>query len=823
MPKTMFVDPKKLTQSGSVHLKDIPINQYNKTVHDELDNFTQAQLIGIYRDMSLLRKFEEMLDGIKKNGVYKGVSYQYGGPAHLAIGQEAEAVGQAFLLDKNDFIFGSHRSHEEIIAKGLSCIAKMTDEELTFIMESYEDGKLLKILKDNVKVTDVKTLAIYYLLYGILAEIFGREVGFNKGLGGSMHTFFIPFGIFPNNAIVGASADIAGGAALYKKINKKEGVTIANIGDGACSCGPVWEAMNMAAMEQYNTLWDSDMRGGLPVLFHISNNSYAVGDQPSGETMGHQILARIGAAVNPQQMHAERINGYDVLAVIDAYKRKLPLVKSGEGPVLLDCVTYRYSGHSPSDAGAYRTKEELTAWKDIDSIVTFGNQLVEAGVCTQEKLDEIQNHCDDMVVEILTLTVDEQKTPYLDLISHPEKLENVMFSNIRKEAMEDRPCEYSLLRNENPRIASIAKKTRYAFDENGEKLSPNRTIQLREAMFEALLDGFYRDPTLITYGECSRDWGGTFAVNRGLMEAMPYHRVFNAPISEGAHVGYAVGYAMAGGRSVIELMYCDFLGRAGDEVFNQLAKWQAMSAGYLKMPVVLRVSIGAKYGAQHSQDWSAMFAHVPGLKVVYPVTPYDCKGMLNTALVGTDPVIFLENQKIYDIGEQFKKDGVPEEFYEIPFGEPDVKRVGKDITILTIGPSLYKALDAAKELSEKYGMEVEVIDARSIVPFNYQPVIDSVKKTGRIVIVGEACARGSIMAEMASQISAMAFDYLDAPPAVVGSRNWVAPLGTQEVAFYPQVETILDAIDQMIVPLKNYKAKKNFSTTETIRRNKLGV
>jgi 2-oxoisovalerate dehydrogenase E1 component len=307
------------------------------------------------------------------------------------------------------------------------------------------------------------------------------------------------------------------------------------------------------------------------------------------------------------------------------------------------------------------------------------------------------------------------------------------------------------------------------------------------------------------------------------MEAMPYHRVFNAPISEGAHVGYAVGYAMAGGRSVIELMYCDFLGRAGDEVFNQLAKWQAMSAGYLKMPVVLRVSIGAKYGAQHSQDWSAMFAHVPGLKVVYPVTPYDCKGMLNTALVGTDPVIFLENQKIYDIGEQFKKDGVPEGYYEIPFGEPDVKRVGKDITILTIGPSLYKALDAAKELSEKYGMEAEVIDARSIVPFNYQPVIDSVKKTGRIVIVGEACARGSIMAEMASQISAMAFDYLDAPPAVVGSRNWVAPLGTQEAAFYPQVETILDAIDQMIVPLKNYKGKKNFSTTEAIRRNKLGV
>ncbi len=823
MPKTMFVDPKKLTACDKITLKDIPVNAYDKTMADELNNFTKEQLIGLYRDMSILRHFEEMLDGIKKNGVYKGVNFQYGGPAHLAIGQEAEAVGQAFLLDKDDFIFGSHRSHEEIIAKGLSCIDKMTDKELLDIMENYADGKLFSILKQSVTAPDVKTLATYYLLYGILAEIFGKEVGFNKGLGGSMHTFFIPFGIFPNNAIVGGSADIAGGAALFKKINRKSGITIANVGDGSCSCGPVWEAMNMAAMEQYVSLWDEDVRGGLPVLFHVSNNSYAVGDQPSGETMGHGMLARIGAAINPDQMHAERINGYDVLAVIDAYRRKLPLVRSGKGPVLLDVVTYRYSGHSPSDAGAYRTKEELTAWKDIDSIEVYGKKLIEAGLCTQEQLDKIQDDCDNMVVEILKLTVDEKKTPYLDLTTHPEKLESVMFSSLRREKMEDRPCEYSILKEENPRLLSIKKKERYAYNEKGEKLSPNRTLQLREAMFEALLDGFYRDPTLITYGECARDWGGTFAVNRGLMEAMPYHRVFNAPISEAAHVGYAVGYAMAGGRCVIELMYCDFLGRAGDEVFNQLAKWQAMSAGILKMPVVLRVSIGAKYGAQHSQDWTAMFAHVPGLKVVYPVTPYDCKGLLNSALTGTDPVIFLESQKIYDVGEQFNKDGVPNEYYEVPIGEPDVKRVGKDLTILTIGPSLYKAIDAAKELYEKYGLEAEVIDARSIVPFNYEPVLQSVKKTGRIIIVGEACSRCSIMSEMASQITLMAFDYLDAPPVVVGSKNWVAPLGVQEEAYYPQVSTILDAVDQLIVPLNERERKNNLSTAETIRKNKLGV
>ena len=201
-----------------------------------------------------------------------------------------------------------------------------------------------------------------------------------------------------------------------------------------------------------------------------------------------------------------------------------------------------------------------------------------------------------------------------------------------------------------------------------------------------------------------------------------------------AIVGTAIGYAMCGGRVIAEIMYCDFLGRAGDEVFNQLPKWQAMSGNLIKMPVVLRVSVGSKYGAQHSQDWTSLVAHIPGLKVVFPATPYDAKGLMNAALQGTDPVIFFESQRIYDIGEQFHEGGVPEGYYEIPIGEPDVKRNGKDITILTIGATLYRALEAAKILEEKYGISVEVIDARSLVPFNYELVIESVKKTGKIIV-----------------------------------------------------------------------------------------
>jgi 2-oxoisovalerate dehydrogenase E1 component len=265
------------------------------------------------------------------------------------------------------------------------------------------------------------------------------------------------------------------------------------------------------------------------------------------------------------------------------------------------------------------------------------------------------------------------------------------------------------------------------------------------------------------------------------------------------------------------------LGRCGDEVFNQMPKWQAMSGNILKMPIVLRISVGSKYGAQHSQDWTSLCAHIPGLKVCFPATPYDAKGLMNAALQGTDPVIFFESQRIYDIGEQFHQGGVPEGYYEIPLGEPDIKRPGKDITILTIGATLYRALEAADILQEQYGISAEVIDARSIVPFNYDLVIESVKKTGRILLSSDASSRGSIINDMARSISELAFDYLDAPPVVVGSRNWITPAHELEDAFFPQAGWMLDAIHEKIQPLKNYIPKQNFSNSQQILRNKQGV
>lgn len=822
MPKEKFIDPREILKPGKITFKDIPVNTYQKPLSEEVDSYSRDDFLRMYHDMATLREFESMLHEIKVKGEYEGYKFSYPGPAHLSIGQEAASVGQAYLLDENDLTFGSHRSHSEVLARGLVSIHKLSEDKLKAIMEDYEKGLTYGVVQNENPKAKVKDLAIDFLLYGTLAEIFAKKTGFHKGMGGSMHVFFQPFGIYPNNAIVGGSAPIATGAALYKKVNDKKGTVIANIGDGSLGCGVVYESLNFAAMDQYNELWGKE--GGLPIIFNIFNNGYGMGGQTRGETMAYDFAARLGAGINPSQLHSERINGFNLLAVIDAYRRKLELIKKGLGPVFLDVVTYRYSGHSPSDAMSYREKEEIEAWEAIDPLITFRRDLVDAKIAEEADFDAILKVVKARMYRLFLVAVDIEKSPYLDLNENPHYIESLMFSNQEIESFDlTRQSETLIPYEENPRVKQLKSRERYAFDPQGKMYPKIKQYNLRDGLFEAILDRFYKDPTLITYGEDIRDWGGAFAVYRGLTEALPYHRLFNSPISEAAIVSTAVGYGLSGGRVIVELMYADFMGRAGDEIFNQLAKWQAMSSGVLKMPVVLRVSIGSKYGAQHSQDWVALPAHMPGLKVVFPATPYDAKGLMNATLNGTDPVIFFESQRIYDKGEEFVTTGVPEEYYEIPLGEPSIKRVGSDVTILTVGATLYHAIEAANILEEKYQISAEVIDARSIVPFNYEPVVESVKKTGRIVLASDAVSRGSILNDFARNISEMAFDYLDGPPVVIGAKNWITPPFEFDADFFPQADWIIDAIHERILPLKGHISKQNNSVADQLRKAKKGV
>lgn len=812
MPKSIFVDPKEVRSKGTIRIDDIPMNQYDVPLKDARSRFSDEELLGIFRDMYLIRVFESLLYDIKKYGEYRGIPFDYEGPLHLALGQEAAAVGQAFLLNAEDLVFGSHRSHDEVLAKGLSAIRKLSAEDLSNVMNDYDGGKIRTIVGSGE--TNVKTLAEDFLIYGVMAEILACPTGFQEGLSGSMHAFFPPFGMYPNNAIVGASAPIAVGAALYKKINKKPGIVVSNVGDGALGRGPVWEAMNFAAMDQYDTLWEEGYKGGLPLIFNFFNNFYGMGGQTVGETMAFRHLARIGAGISPSSLHAERVDGSNPLAVIDAMERKMRLIQEGKGPALLDVVTYRISPHSASDHESYRTKEEILKWIEQDPITAFHRELVSAGVATEEQIDTVIETVDRKVFRIFRLIADPGITPRATE-NADRKIEEYIYSNQRVSAFSDSPCSVLIPREENPRIRAIAKKSRKATESD-----PGFSV--RDAIFEAILDKFYEDSTLVAYGEEVRDWGGPYGVYEGLTEALPYHRFFNSPISESAIVATAAGYAMAGGRTVVELPFCDFLGCAGDEIFNQLSKWQFMSAGRLKMPVVLRIAIGTLYGTQHAQDFTAMTAHVPGLKVVFPATPYDAKGLITTALNGTDPVIVFESQNLYGMGERFHEEGVPVEGYEIPIGIPDVKREGKDLTIFTVGAALYPAVKAAEKL-EEYGISAEIVDARSLVPFDYDLLLASVRKTGRLLLVGNEVERGAFLNDVAANVTELAFDSLHCAPVVYGCRNWIAPTTDISKNFFPDTDGILDLIHQKLLPIGCYTPKAVIKSEEKLRRLKLGL
>ncbi len=820
MPKSLTIDPHEARQTSLLQAPDVPVNAYVSDPQAEAERYSSAELVNIYHDMRLIREFEMVLDGFKKQGSYRGVEYNHLGPAHLSIGQEAAAVGQCMQLDPEDFILGSHRSHGEILAKGLSAIRKLDENCLLDIMEVYMGGAALRVVEDIHDFSDIASLAQAYLIYGTYAEIFARATGFNRGMGGSMHTFFPPFGIMPNNAIVGGSADIALGMALFKRINRKNGIVIANIGDSSVASGPVWEAMNFASMDQYRTLWDADLGGAPPILFNFMNNFYGMGGQPQGETLGFGMLARVGLGINAAAMHSERVDGYHPLAVADATRRKKELLLAGQGPAMLDVITYRYSGHSPSDASSYRGRDEVEMWRQHDSIRGFGQYLCANGHADDETLESIQDSIVEKITRIVAAAIDLDASPRLTVVN--DEIGAMMFSNGRADALDDRQPEVSQSIAES-RFGVTSNKHRFGLDEQGNPLPKLKTLTYAEAIFEAMLQRFYQDPTMIAFGEENRDWGGAFGAYRGLTEAIPYHRLFNTPISEAAIVGTAVGYALAGGRAVPELMYCDFMGRAGDEIFNQMAKWQAMSANVLRMPLVLRVSVGMKYGAQHSQDWSSIVAQIPGLKVYFPATAYDAKGMLNLALRGTDPVVFFESQRLYGQPEMLFAGGVPVEYYEVEEGEPYLHRPGGDITIVTIGATLYRALEAADKLQAEHGLSAEVIDARFLNPLNYQPIVQSVRKTGKLLLTSDASERGSFLHTMASNISQLAFDFLDGPVAVLGSRNWITPPAELDESFFPGADWMIDIIHERLLPLPGYRPGTRQRKAEILSRNRAGI
>lgn len=323
-----------------------------------------------------------------------------------------------------------------------------------------------------------------------------------------------------------------------------------------------------------------------------------------------------------------------------------------------------------------------------------------------------------------------------------------------------------------------------------------REISYLEAVREAMSQEMRENQDVFILGEDIGVYGGAFGVTRGMIEEFGPERVRNTPISEAAIAGGAVGAALTGMRPILELQFSDFITIAMDQLVNQAAKTRYMFGGKGKVPLVVRTPAGSGTGAaaQHSQSLEAWMAHIPGLKVVQPSTAYDAKGLLKAAMDDDNPVIFYEHKLLYKtIGE------VPEEQYSIPLGKADVKRSGKDVTIVATAIMVHKALEAAKEL-EAEGIDVEIIDPRTLVPLDEETIIESVKKTGKCIVVHEAVKRGGYGGEIASMIAeSEAFDYLDSPIKRLGGLAVPIPYNpTLEKAVIPQVPDIIEAAKELV-------------------------
>lgn len=319
-----------------------------------------------------------------------------------------------------------------------------------------------------------------------------------------------------------------------------------------------------------------------------------------------------------------------------------------------------------------------------------------------------------------------------------------------------------------------------------------RELSFAQAIREALDEELARDENIILFGEDIGKWGGVFRTTEGLMEKYGPERVVDTPLSEEGYVGLAVGIAMTGMHPVPEIMFGDFITLAMDQIVNQAAKMRYMTGGQVKVPITIRATMGGgrSSGAQHSQSWHAWFAHVPGLKVVVPSTPYDAKGLLKTALREPNPVVFFEDKVMY----HKIKGNVPEEEYVIPFGEADIKRSGDDVTIIALSRMVHSALAAADRLAEK-GISAEVIDPRTLTPLDEKTLVESVCKTGGAVIVDEGYNRFGVTAELAAVIARGAFDYLDAPIERLGALDVPIPFTPPlEFATIPDEERIVTAV-----------------------------
>lgn len=676
--------------------------------------FDKPTLLEYLRQMWEIRIFEDTIYELLTANKIKGT-------VHLYAGEEAVAVGAIANFRPGDYITSTHRGHGHCLAHGAHLAANESERQIH--------------------------------LDKMMAELAGKETGYSRGRGGSMHIADTSRGNLGATGIVAGNIPVATGAGLSLKMQKRDGVVMCFFGDGAVNNGIFHESLNMAS------IWD------LPVIYIVENNMYAMSVPWSVVSKNPDAADRASAYGIPGIV----VDGMDVLAVREAVDEAVRRARRGEGPTLVECKTYRWYGHSRSDPRAYRTREEEKAWRERDPIGVLSQKILDAGLGTQAELDAVEQQARAGIEHSLKFALEESPNP------DPKELYAGLFAPVKTSQVDVE--------------SEIALRERIRSDKT------IRQIPYWQALNEAMEEEMTRDDRVFLMGEDIGIYGGAYGATRGLQEKFGRWRVLETPISEAAIAGVGVGAAMTGMRPVNEIMYIDFTLLSADQIANQGAKNRYMFGGHSIMPFVLRTEGGGGRGvaAQHSQSLEAIWTHFPGLYVVMPATPYDAKGLLKAAIREDNLVMFIEHKMLY--GE---KGPVPEQEYIIPLGVADVKRAGKDVTIITYSRMVLRALEAAQEL-EKEGVDVEVVDLRTLKPLDTETILKSVQKTGRVVIVSEGYKNTGFNAELVATVNDLAFDYLDAPILRLAAADVPVPASPalEEYAI-PQTRDIVQAVRKVM-------------------------
>lgn len=582
----------------------------------------------------------------------------------------------------------------------------------------------------------------------MIAEIYGKETGCCGGVGGSQHLIDLSVNFLGSTPIVGGTIPMATGAAWASKLKNNSNITAAFFGDGATEEGVWHESLNFAKLHN------------LPIIYVCENNLYSV-YTPIRERQPDRKISGIAAAHGLTVIEGD---GNDVYEVYQKTQTAIESIRAGKGPVFMEFSTYRWREHCgpnfDNDLG-YRSEKEYEDWKKRDPLLKAIELALRINTINEIEIDQLRK---SVSLEIENAVSFAQKSRF------PEKI---------------------------PAVTSGSKTNTYT-------LRRTAALKTSDAIREATEQCMAKDNSVIIIGEGVPDPKGIFGTTLGLRKKFGPERVFDMPVSENALTGVCIGAATRGLRPILTHQRLDFSLLSLDQIINNAAKWHYMFGELASVPLVIKMVIGMGWGQgpQHSQSLHALFAHIPGLKVVMPATPYDAKGLLVASINDNNPVLYLEHRWVHGLTGE-----VPEEMYEVPIGMANVLKKGNDITIVSSSYFTIESIRAAQQL-ENFGVNAEVIDLRTIRPLDEDTILDSVRKTGRVLVVDGSFETGGITGEIIARIAMKSSASLLRPPARLTCPDYPAPTSPAlSINYYPTYKEItakaMELLGKENISLKN--------------------